>query len=113
MWIKPVAWCGDGKTAIATMSARANALENNVSLYYTEHGRRRTIKYVKAPVAKNVWHLLRAEFSGGHIRVALNGATYIELDDEHIVGPGAVGVWTKADSVTTFNDFTYGSASDK
>ena len=34
--------------------ARANALEDNVSLYYTESGRRRTIKYVNAPVAKNV-----------------------------------------------------------
>jgi hypothetical protein len=32
--------------------ARANALENNVSLYYTQNGRRITIKYVDAPVAK-------------------------------------------------------------
>ncbi len=32
--------------------ARANALENNVSLYYTEAGRRITIKYVDAPVRK-------------------------------------------------------------
>jgi hypothetical protein len=32
---------------------------------------------------------------------------YIELTDSHIAGPGAVGVWTKADSVTAFDDFTY------
>src|SRR6266581_4063587 len=38
--------------------ARANALENNVSLYYTENGRRNTIKYVDAPVPGNVWHTL-------------------------------------------------------
>ena len=44
--------------------ARANALENNVSLYYTEGGRRRTIKYVDAPVPGNAWHTLRVEFKG-------------------------------------------------
>lgn len=87
--------------------ARANALENNVSLYYTEGGRRRTIKYVDAPVPGNVWHTLRAEFKGTHIRVLLDGKAYIELDDSHIAGPGAVGVWTKADSVTAFDDFTF------
>src|SRR5216684_6479904 len=90
--------------------ARANALENNVSLYYTEGGRRRTIKYVDAPVPRNAWHTLRAEFKGTRIRVLLDGKAYIELDDSHIAGPGAVGVWTKADSVTAFDDFTYQSA---
>lgn len=87
--------------------ARANALENNVSLYYTERGRRQTIKYVDAPVAPNAWHTLRAEFTGTQIRVMLDGKNYIELNDSHIAGPGAVGVWTKADSVTLFDDFTY------
>jgi hypothetical protein len=87
--------------------ARANALENNVSLYYTERGRRITIKYVDAPVPGNVWHTLRAEFKGTRIRVLLDGKAYIELDDSHISGPGAVGVWTKADSVTLFDDFSY------
>ena len=87
--------------------ARANALENNVSLYYTERGRRITIKYVDAPVPGNVWHTLRAEFKGTRIRVLLDGKAYIELDDSHISGAGAVGVWTKADSVTVFDDFSY------
>ena len=90
--------------------ARANALENNVSLYYTAHGRRNTLKYVDAPVPRNVWHTLRVEFDGPRIRVALDGKTYIELEDGHIAGAGAVGLWTKADSVTSFDDFSYGSA---
>jgi hypothetical protein len=89
--------------------ARANALENNVSLYHTTAGRRITIKYVDAPVPRDVWHTLRVEFSGKRIKVALNGKTYIELEDAHIAGPGAVGLWTKADSVTSFDDFSYGS----
>lgn len=93
--------------------ARANALEDNVSLYYTQNGSRKTLKYVDAPVARNAWHVLRVEFSGKKIRVLLNGKAYIEMEDEHIAGAGAVGVWTKADSVTAFDDFSYGTAQGK
>jgi hypothetical protein len=89
--------------------ARANALENNVSLYYTEKGKRTTIRYVNAPVALNAWHVLRVEFRDTRIRVMLNDKPYIELDDKHDTGEGAVGLWTKADSVTVFDDFAYGS----
>ena len=90
--------------------ARANALENNVSLYYTTNGRRNTIKYVDAPVAKNAWHTLRVEFAGARIKVIFDGKPVIELDDARIAGAGAVGVWTKADSVTAFDDFSFGRA---
>jgi hypothetical protein len=93
--------------------ARANALEDNVSLYYTQGGRRSTIKYVNAPVAKNQWHTLKVEFAGKSIRVALDGKIYIEQEDDHISGAGAVGVWTKADSVTAFDDFTYSSTTNR
>ena len=88
--------------------ARANALENNVSLYYTANGRRNTLKYVDAPVPGNAWHTLRVEFAGKRIRVIYDGKPTIEMDDAHISGAGAVGVWTKADSVTLFDDFGYG-----
>ena len=87
--------------------ARANALENNVSLYYTVNGRRNTIRYVNAPVAANAWHALKVDFSGSHIVVAFDGKVYIEAEDTHIAGPGTVGVWTKADSVTAFSEFGY------
>jgi len=90
--------------------ARANALENNVSLYYTERGSRKTLKYVDAPVASGTWHTLKAEFTGTHIVVILDGKRYIEMDDAHISGAGAVGVWTKADSVTAFRSFAYSTA---
>jgi FtsP/CotA-like multicopper oxidase with cupredoxin domain len=90
--------------------ARANALENNVSLYYAEGGSRKTLKYIHAPVPAGAWHTLRVEFAGTRIAVALDGKRYIQVDDKHIAGPGAVGVWTKADSVTAFDDFVYGVA---
>jgi len=93
--------------------ARANALEDNVSLYHTTNGRRITIKYVAAPVAKNRWHTLKVDFAGKSIRVSLDGKLYIEQEDDHITGAGAVGVWTKADSVTAFDDFSYSSATGR
>jgi hypothetical protein len=89
--------------------ARANALENNVSLYYTQRGSRKTLKYVDAPVAANAWQLLRVEFIGDRIKVLLNGKAVIDVRDTHIAGVGEVGVWTKADSVTAFDDFRFAS----
>jgi hypothetical protein len=48
------------------------------------------------------------EFSGTRIKVLLDGKPYIDVIDKHILGEGAVGVWTKADSVTAFDDFAFG-----
>ncbi len=96
------------KNGMTYYVARAKAKEDNVSLYYTTYGTRSTIKYVSAPVLRGVWNTLRVEFQGSRIRVALNGKVYIEADDEHIQGTGAVGVWTKSDSATSFDDFNFG-----
>jgi hypothetical protein len=93
--------------------ARANALENNVSLYYTVNGSRKTITYADAPVAPNTWHTLRVTYQGDVIQVVLDGKTYIEIRDTHISGPGKSGVWTKADSVTLFDDFSHAGAVSK
>ena len=87
--------------------ARANALENNLWLYYTANGRRISIKSVDVPVAANRWHTLRVAFSGKTVDVSLEGKSYIKLEDTHISGPGAVGIWTKADSITAFDDFSF------
>jgi hypothetical protein len=91
--------------------ARANALENNVSLYYTVAGTRKAIKYVQAPVALNNWHTLRVTYKGDVIQVSLDGKTYIDANDRQITGAGKAGVWTKADSVTLFDDFRYSASS--
>jgi hypothetical protein len=93
--------------------ARANALENNVALYRTEAGVRHTIRYVDAPVRANTWHLLRVQFTGRRIVVMLDGKTAIDLEDDRLTGPGAVGVWTKADSVTAFDDFSFGPTASR
>ena len=83
---------------------RANALENNVSLYYVVQGSRKTLKYVDAPVAPGVWHTFKVEFASTRITVSLDGKRAIELDDSHIAGPGAAGMWTKADNARMNSD---------
>ena len=89
--------------------ARANALENNVTIYHTINGRRTEKKRARLTVASNQWHTLRVDFQGGHFTVTFNGQKAFEWDDETFKDAGKVGVWTKADSVTEFDDFTYGS----
>jgi hypothetical protein len=89
--------------------ARANALENNVTIYYTIRGKRTEKKRANIKVASSAWHTLRVDFSGNHFTVTFDGKKAIEWDDDTFKDAGKVGVWTKADSVTEFDDFTYGS----
>ncbi len=89
--------------------ARANALESNVTVYHTINGRRTETKRVRMAVAANQWQTLRVEFQGSHFTVSLNGQRALEWDDDTFKEAGKVGVWTKADSVTVFDDFTYSS----
>jgi hypothetical protein len=89
--------------------ARANALEDNVTVYHTVGGRRTERKRVSMKVPTNQWHRLRVDFQGNHFTVALNGQKALEWDDDTFKQAGKVGLWTKADSVTLFDDFTYAS----
>ncbi len=89
--------------------ARANALEDNVTIYHTVKGKRTEKKRTNMKVASNEWHTLRVDFSSNHFIVTFDGKKAIEWDDETFTEAGMVGVWTKADSVTLFDDFSYGS----
>jgi hypothetical protein len=89
--------------------ARANALEDNVTIYHTINGRRTEKKRTNMKVAPNEWHNLRVDFQGSHFTVMLDGKKAIDWDDETFKDAGKVGVWTKADSVTLFDDFSYGT----
>jgi hypothetical protein len=89
--------------------ARANALEDNVTIYHTIKGKRASFKNIDHKVATAVWHTLRVEFEGNKFAVIFDGEKVIEATDDSFSDAGKVGVWTKADSVTLFDDFTYGS----
>ena len=96
---------------------RANALEDNVVLYKTVDGRRLELDIVgrkggygvKEPVPAGKWHTLRVEFAGSRFKVAFNGKAIFEVDDGTFTDAGQIGLWTKADSVTVFDNITYGA----
>ncbi len=91
---------------------RANALESNVVLYKVEGGRRTDLPLKgegrtygkKTTVPSGVWSTLGVNVRGDLFEVVFNGAKLYEVEDATFTGPGRVGVWTKADSVTQFDD---------
>src|SRR5499427_10996678 len=94
---------------------RANALENNVVLYKVENGVRQSIapkgmpsrSYgVKHQIPRGRWNTLKIEFQGGSFIVFLNGEPLFETEDQTFTKAGKTGLWTKADSVTYFDEFT-------
>lgn len=87
--------------------ARANALEDNVTIYDTVNGRRTERKRTNMKVVPNQWHTLRVDFQGSHFTVTFDGKKAIDWDDNTFKDAGKVGVWTKADSITAFDDFSY------
>jgi outer membrane protein TolC len=89
--------------------ARANALEDNVTIYHTINGKRVSFKNVNTPVKSGIWHTLRVDFAGNNFTVTFDSHKVIEASDDNFGEAGKVGVWTKADSVTLFDDFSYGS----
>ncbi len=92
---------------------RANALENNVVLYKVENGRRSSLSPVgrageygvKHTVPSGQWSTLGVAFAGTRFTVSFDGDPLFEVEDSTFAGPGRVGLWTKADSVTYFDDF--------
>jgi hypothetical protein len=97
--------------------ARANALENNVVLYKMVKGERSALDIVgrkggygvQAKVASNQWHTLRVEFAGNKFILYYDGNKLFDVVDDTFTEAGKVGLWTKADSVTLFDDFACGA----
>jgi len=88
--------------------SRANALEDNVTIYHTINGKRVAFKSINTKVTSGAWHTLRVDFAGNKFTVTFDGNKVIDATDESFANGGKVGVWTKADSVTVFDDFSYG-----
>ncbi|MBX3295856.1 MAG: DUF1080 domain-containing protein [Acidobacteria bacterium] len=94
--------------------ARANAREGNVVMYKVENGVRTDLPVKgegrtygkKAKVPANEWSSLRIVMVGNLAEVHLNGAKLFEVEDETFKDAGKVGLWTKADSVTYFDDLS-------
>ncbi len=95
---------------------RANALEDNFVLYKTVNGGRSALDIVgrkggygvTVAVPANTWHRLRIDFKGARFRASFNGKELFEVNDSTFTDAGKVGLWTKADSVTLFDQIRYG-----
>jgi hypothetical protein len=85
---------------------RCNADEDNCTIYHTVAGRRRAFLNHDVKVATNAWHILKMEAVGDHFTVWYDGNKVLDAKDETFKEPGKVGLWTKADSVIEFDDFT-------
>jgi hypothetical protein len=93
---------------------RANALEDNVVLYKVQNGTRTDLPLKgegrtygkKTDVPGGQWSTLRVVVNGQLFEVHFNGVKMYEVEDKTFAGAGKVGVWTKADSVTQFDDLT-------
>ncbi len=85
---------------------RANALEDNVRLYRVVKGERKQIGDWHGHVAPGEWHAYQVQAQGDHIQVFWDGKKVIDTYDQTFLSEGKVGVWTKADSITYFDDLT-------
>ena len=82
---------------------RANALEDNFNFYYYDQGRRQIDGVrVNAP-GLGQWHKIRIKAEGDRIQGWLNDQALIDRRDRRY-GSGRIGLWTKADSVTAFDE---------
>ncbi|HEV8583644.1 MAG TPA: family 16 glycoside hydrolase [Methylomirabilota bacterium] len=82
---------------------RANALEDNFRLYYYDRGRRQLASARVTAPALGQWHTVRVLAVGDHIQAWLNGTRHLDHRDARFRS-GRVGLWTKADSITAFDD---------
>lgn len=85
---------------------RCNALEDNCTIYHVVNGRRVAFLNQNVKVASNIWHTLRVEAAGDHFVVTYDGKKVLDAKDATFKDAGRVGLWTKADSVIAFDDFT-------
>jgi hypothetical protein len=85
---------------------RCNALEDNCTIYHVVNGRRQAFLNQNVKVASNVWHTLRVEAMADHFIVTYDGKKVLDAKDGTFKDAGKVGLWTKADSVMAFDDFS-------
>ena len=87
-------------------SARANALEDNVRVYRVVKGDRHQIAGVSLAIPSDTWQVLGLRAEGDKFTVTLNGKEVFAATDGTFTEPGRVALWTKADSVTHFDQMT-------
>ncbi len=85
--------------------ARYNPLEDNFRLYKVVSGKRTLLKNVDLQHTDG-WHTLRVTMSGDHIECYYDGKKYLDFRDSTITDAGRIGLWSKADAQSHFDDLT-------
>jgi len=86
--------------------SRYNPLENNFRIYYVKDGARRMLASARIHLPAHTWQELKIVQKGDKISGYLNGKKLLEVEDNTFSNSGGVGLWTKADAVTSFDDFS-------
>ena len=84
---------------------RCNADEDNCTIYHVIDGSRRAFQNHAVKVATKTWHTMKMEARGNHFVVWFDGQKVLDARDDTFQS-GRVGLWTKADSVIEFDDFS-------
>jgi hypothetical protein len=85
--------------------ARWNPLENNFRIYFVKNGKRVQLASADIEADPKKWHEIEIEHVGNHIIAEFDDKKILELDDDTFGSAGMVGLWTKADAATAFDDF--------
>lgn len=86
--------------------ARYNPLEDNFRVYYVKNRARKRLASVRIKLPAGVWHEMEITHYGDKIEGYLNGSKLLEVTDRTFTRPGGIGLWTKADAATFFDDLT-------
>jgi hypothetical protein len=87
--------------------ARYNPLEDNFRVYKVERGKRTQFQSAKVP-GDTKWHTLRVTMVGARITCYLDGNKYLEAEDSTFPDAGKIGLWSKADAQSYFDDLSVG-----
>ncbi len=83
--------------------ARANPLEQNIRVYRVVKGVRHMIQNFDHIIDVRHWHQLRVRMDGCNIQVSFDEHPVFKLCDKTF-NKGRIGLWTKSDAVTHFDD---------
>lgn len=85
--------------------ARANPLENNFRVYKVVNGDRHKLESSKMEINTNQWYQIRVVMKGNKIQCYFENKLVMEVTDNTFIDAGKIGLWTKSDAVTYFDEF--------
>ena len=86
--------------------ARWDPVEDNAYLYVMQGGVRTALAKTDLKIDREAWHSLRVVMEGQHIELFIDDEPILEVDDGSLTKPGKIGLWTKSDGATLFDDLS-------